>query len=720
MPISRKTASKPAAHRAPGAADLLLEIGTEELPYQFIAPARAALEAAAAALCTEQRLTYRAIRSVATPRRLALLLEGLVGRQTTATKEVMGPPKTAAFDAAGQPTKAAAGFAASQGVSVSDLEVRELPKGAYLFAVKREEGRPTREVLQERLAGMIKGLTFPKAMKWNETGFRFARPLRWIVALYGAQPIVFEVGGLKSGVRTYGHRVLAGKQAAAGLTLRQADAYTKALERAGVMVDPASRRAAIERLLNGLAQRAKGQWRADETLVDQAVYAVEHPSAILGNFDEKFLHLPADVIETAMKEHQGFFALRNAQGRLLPHFLAVVNMVCRDMTPIRKGNERVLAARLSDAAFYFGEDQKLPLSDRVRKLDSVVFHQKLGTMGQKAQRLEALAGWLAEALGQSASAETCRRAAHLCKADLATGVVGEFPALQGIMGGVYAEKHGESAEVCAAIRDQYLPRGMDGKLPETRAGHVVSLADRFDTVAAFFAAGMTPKGSEDPFALRRHALSIVRILLEGGLRLDVAAALRRATDAVRPHVKGDPKAVDDPLPFVLERFRFYLANTHRFRPDLIEAVTGRAVAVGAIDLVDLLERVRALQTIAAQPEFDPLIIGFKRAHRLVQKERWYTTTIAPDVFQHPAERALYASLADAQRVVPESIARADYARALSALVALKPQIDDFFAGVMVNADQADLRANRLSLLAVIDDVFRRFADFSAVVEQGGS
>lgn len=722
MATSQKATKKTsrAVRASAESADLLLEIGTEELPYQFIAPARRSLESAADTLLTEQRLAFHAIESFATPRRLALVVKGLAARQTTATKEAMGPPKSAAFDAAGQPTKAALGFAASQGVEVSALEVRELPKGAYLFAVKREEGRLARVVLQEHAGALIKGLSFPKAMKWNDTGFRFARPLRWIVALYGHHAIEFDVGGVRSGNRTYGHRVLAGKRASGGLVLKQASAYQQALEQAGVIVDPARRRALIERLLTGLAQRAKGQWRADEALLDQAVYAVEQPAAVLGSFEAKFLHLPPEVIETAMKEHQGFFSLRDAQGALLPNFLAVVNMVCRDMAPIRKGNERVLAARLADAAFYFGEDQKLPLAERAKKLDSVVFHQKLGTMGQKSHRLVELAGWLAETLGQASLGPTCRRAAQLCKADLLTGVVGEFPALQGVMGGVYAEKSGETSEVAAAIRDQYTPRGMDGKLPETRVGQIISLADRLDTVAAFFAAGLTPKGSEDPFALRRQALSIVRLVVEGGLRLDVAAALRRATESVKPHVKEAAKVVDDPLLFLLERFRFYVATTHRARADLIEAVTGGAAAAGAVDLVDLLERIHALQTIAGRPEFDPLIVGFKRAHRLVLKEKWTTAALEPEAFQHPAEKDLYVSLTEAQRVVPESIARVDYAGALAALVDLKPSIDAFFTGVMVNAEDQRLRANRLSLLYVIDELFARFADFSAVMEQGGA
>ncbi|MFO0773440.1 MAG: glycine--tRNA ligase subunit beta [Nitrospiraceae bacterium] len=761
MPKSQARSSKPksAAKSSTGrpapkaassakAADLLLEIGTEELPYQFIAPARKALEQAAAAFVTEQRLSSGTIRTVATPRRLALIVEQLSAKQADAVKEAMGPPKSAAFDAAGQPTKAALGFAASHGLAVTDLQERELPKGVYLFAVKQEVGRPTLTLLQEHLASVVRELTFPKAMKWNETGFRFARPLRWILALYGSQVVEIEVGGIRAGRRTYGHRVLGGKQAAKGVTIPQAGDYERVLSKAGVVVDPAKRRAAIEQALSLLAKQTKGEWRADEGLVDQAVYAVEQPAAIVGSFDRKHLDLPADVIETAMKEHQGFFALRDARGALLPNFLAVVNIVARDMSAIRKGNERVLAARLSDAGFYFGEDQKVPLAERVKKLDGVVFHQKLGTMGQKAQRVVQLSEWLAAQTGQSAQRASVRRAAELAKADLTTGVVGEFPALQGIMGGAYASKQGESAEVSAAIRDQYLPRGMDAELPETRVGQIVAVADRLDTIAAFFAGGMTPKGSEDPFALRRHALSVVRILLEGSWRLNLAAALRQATEAATAHLvrpsaeqrsgqaaapppasqeksgkpARPPKPPDDPLPFLLERFKYYVTTKYGLRPDLLDAVLAQAASgwTKEVDLLDLFERLRALQTIASQPAFDPLIVGYKRAHRLVRKEQWTTATVSTEKLQLPVEQALHRALVTARDAVTGAVGRRAYAEALAALVGLKEPVDAFFDGVMVNADDPAQRANRLSLLALIDDIFAQVADFSAVVEPGGA
>ncbi|GKS58689.1 glycine--tRNA ligase beta subunit [Nitrospira sp.] len=704
----------------PASADLLLELGTEELPFQFIGPSRGVLEKATANFFNELRLTHGTIRSFATPRRLTLLVEELADHQSAATKESMGPPKSAAYDASGQPTKAALGFAASQGVPVTALEVRQLPKGEYLFAVKREEGRTTEAVLKEHLAHVILQLSFPKAMKWNETGFRFARPLRWILALYGDRIIRLEVGGVQSGNRTFGHRVLAGKPAAKGVTIDRASNYESALERAGVIVDPTRRRALIEQQLNTLAQRAKGRWRTDEGLLEQAVYAVEFPSVIIGDFDPQFLELPADVIETAMREHQGFFALRATSGDLLPKFMAVVNNRCKDMSLIRKGNERVLAARLSDAAFYYHEDQKTNLNDRAARLGTVIYHQKLGTMGQKAERLEALAGWLAETLGDASSVESARRAARLSKADLLTGVVGEFPALQGIMGGVYAHRDGESTEVAAAIRDQYLPRGMDGNVPETAVGKIVSLADRLDTLAAFFRAGMIPKGSEDPFALRRHALSIVRIVIEGQLTLDLRKALDEARGLVKPHLTHAGDDLAKPLPFLLERFRYYVATTSGIPADLIEAATSWAQARPTLDLNDTMERIQALHGIAKRLEFGPLVVGFKRAHRLVEKEQWTKDDIHLDAFQHEAERDLHAALMNVKAQMPAWLDGRHYSDALNALVGLKPHIDAFFDGVMVNVEDRNLRANRLSLLRVIDNLFMSVADFSVVLEQGAA
>ena len=471
------------------AAELLLEIGVEELPYQFIAPALAALKDSAEQLLKDQRLAFRSARTLGTPRRLTLVVEGLATQQTSMVKEAMGPSKSVAFDQAGQPTRAATGFAAGQGVSVQELQIRQTPKGEYLFAVKQEQGRPAKVVLDELLPQLIAKLSFPKAMKWNNTGVRFARPVRWLVALYGGATLPIEAAGITAGNRTEGHRVLG---SAKGLVVRDAESYLKGLERQGVTADPQRRRHMIEEQIATLCKETGFTLNVDGDLLDQAVYTTECPNAIIGSFKPAYLDVPQEILITSMKEHQGFFSLMHKEtGKLVPHFIAVTNNRAKDMGLIREGNERVLAARLADAKFFFDEDRKITLQDRVKKLAGVTFHQKLGNMAQKQERVKKLAGVIASQLSSQNDElkRACERAAELCKADLLTGVVGEFPELQGIMGGEYAKHDGESAAVSQAIREQYLPRSIEGEMPKTIAGQVLSLADRLDSVACVLLRG---------------------------------------------------------------------------------------------------------------------------------------------------------------------------------------------------------------------------------------
>jgi glycyl-tRNA synthetase beta chain len=712
----------------PAVGELLLEIGTEELPYQFVAPALELLSQKAEHLLKEHRLSHASIRSFGTPRRLVLVVESLANRQAPAVREVMGPSKAVAFDATGQPTKAAIGFAGSQQVSVGELEVRQMPKGEYVFAVKRDPGTTAAAVLTDVLPGLIAGLTFPKAMRWNESGVRFARPIRWLLALHSGKIVPVKLGGLVAGDRTWGHRFMGPKMRdpSQGVKVSDLKSYMKVVEAHGVIPDQDRRRSMILAQFTRLAQSSKGRLHRDEELLEQAVYTVECPHAIVGSFNPTYLALPKEILMTAMKEHQGFFSLMNASQGMLPKFVSVANMRLANMRLIQTGNERVLAARLADAKFFFDEDRKIRLSERVEKLKQVTFHQKLGTMHQKTGRVMALVARLASTLGDLDLQDTCRRAAQLSKADLLTGIVGEFPTLQGIMGGEYAKHDGESAEVSHAIAEQYLPRAMDGDLPAGQAGRLLSLADRLDTIAGFFYVGMVPSGSEDPFGLRRHAAAIVRILVEGNIRLSLAEILPHATGSVRTQGfagssrEGAPDrrpGSGDPLEFILERLRFYGRTVHHLRDDVMEAVL-KSSASGDADLVDLLARMKALQAITGRPEFDPLMVGFKRAHRLVEKEQWTHVTVDPQLFQHATEGELDRILRAAETSVPAAIGRGAYAEALDSLVSMKPAIDEFFVGVLVNAEDQALRANRLSLLCAIDRLFMSYADFSQIVVQG--
>ena len=705
------------------AAELLFEIGVEELPYQFIAPALAALKDSAEQMLKDQRLAFQSARTLGTPRRLTLVVEGLETQQTSFVKEAMGPSKAVAFDPAGQPTKAATGFAAGQGVAVQDLQVRSTPKGEYLFAVKQERERPANMVLKGLLPQLIAKLSFPKTMKWNSTGVRFARPVRWLVALYGGATLPIEAAGTIADNRTEGHRVLG---SAKGIPVRNYESYLKGLERQGVIPDQQRRRHMIEEQISTLCKRAGFTLHVDGELLDQAVYTTECPNAIIGSFKPAYLEVPQEILITSMKEHQGFFSLRHKEtGKLVPHFIAVTNNRAKDMGLIREGNERVLAARLADAKFFFDEDRKVKLEERVTKLAGVTFHQKLGTMEKKQQRVRKLAGFIASSVlpQDDKLKQACERAADLCKADLLTGVVGEFPELQGIMGGEYAKHDGESEVVSQAIREQYLPRSVEGELPRTIAGQVLSLADRLDSVAAFFHVGLVPTGSEDPFALRRNATAIVRIILEGNLRVN----LGRYIDNARNLVIGDGfKGVPDSeqkgrrrmTEFIFERVRHYGKVVHALRDDVVEAVL-KPAHDKALDLVDLVLRMKALESVTTKPEFDPLIVGFKRAHRLVEKEQWERKPVDEARFQHPTELALYQATAKEREKMMSAMTRGEYGQALDALVRLKPAIDAFFTAVMVNAEDPAIRSNRLSLLQDVDKLFMSFADFSQIVVKGG-
>ena len=725
---AKKRSQRVAARKLDSTGELLLEIGTEELPYQFVAPALSSLTQKAELLLKEHRLTYGAVRSLGTPRRLVLVVESLKAYQDAAVREVQGPSKAVAFDASGQPTKAAQGFAAGQGVAVEALEVRQTAKGEYVFVVKREEGVPTAKVLTQILPGLIAGLSFPKAMRWNETGTRFARPVRWILALYNKKAVGFQVAGLSAGTRTWGHRFIgAPATAKRGVVVSDFKSYMKALQGLGVIPDQDRRRTMILAQIERLAASAKGVLHRDDALLEQAIYTVEYPNAILGSFNPQYLSLPKEILMTAMKEHQGYFSLLRKDGGLLPQFISVTNMKLSSMRLIQRGNERVLAARLADAKFFFDEDRKVKLADRVEKLKQVIFHRKLGTMYQKTHRVMELASFLAFTLAGHDFVAGCRRAGQLSKADLLTGLVGEFPTLQGIMGGEYARHDGETAEVSQALAEQYLPRGMEGEIPKSLAGQVLSLADRLDTIVAFFSAGVIPSGSEDPFALRRHALAIVRILVEGNLAISLEDALgesRRLIDeqdfGAQP---GQAKPGDgggasgDPLEFIMERLRYYGRGIHGLRDDVMEAIL-RSPSRVSLRMDQLIARMKELQTVASRSEIEALMVGFKRAHRLIEKEGWGREHVDPSIFQDPSEEGLYKALHEARVRLPRCMEQGGFSAALELLVGMKPAIDNFFTGVLVNAEDEALRANRLSLLCSVDRLFMELADFSQIVVQG--
>jgi len=709
-------------------APLLVEIGTEELPSSIISLVLGQLADAAASFFKEHRLLHGSLRTLGTPRRLVVLVEGLASHQASLSQEIMGPPKAAALDEQGRITQAAKGFARSQGVPIENLEVRETPKGAYMCAVKHQKGRAASVLLREQLPCLLQYLSFPKAMRWNASRVRFARPVRWIAALHGHRPLSFSFADVRAGTITYGHRFLHTAQPGHATTIELTDPalYVAAVRRKGVMVDPAERRAVIQTQLSSLARSVKGRLYPDyfKELLNEAVYSVEWPQCIMGRFHKKYLHLPQEVLITAMREHQGYFSVMGRDGALLPRFMTVTNMKLSNMDLIRKGHERVLAARLNDAQYFYQEDRKHSLGERVDQLNGVIFHQKLGTLFQKMERIRTIIKTVAELVGRKELCSVSERAAYLAKGDLTTGMVGEFPSLQGVMGREYARCDGETEEVATALWEQYLPRTPDDMLPRSSVGSFLSLADRCDMLAAFFRVGLIPSGSEDPFALRRSAFGLVRIVIEGKCSINLVTVLKQLDHLLSlqgvMEIQGDRDSDGAHhnhwqalLDFLGERLRYYGRTTSGLREDVMEAVW-MARPSDTCDLYDLLVRMQALQRVTAQPEFDPLMIGFKRAHRLVKKEGWTKETVRPELFEHKAERMLFDAVQSSQGQVATCLERQDYASAIKTLLAFKSPIDEFFAGVMVNADNQMVRANRLALLYRIDRLFGRIADFSRI------
>ena len=505
--------------------------------------------------------------------------------------------------------------------------------------------------------------------------------------------------------------------------IKQAASYFSILKRLGIVGDPGERRKIIQAQIEELAGSVKGQIYGGnkEELLEQAVYSVECPQAILGEFDPEYLALPPEVLITSMQEHQGYFSLVGRDGGLQSKFVAVTNMKIPKMDLIRVGNERVLAARLKDAQYFFHEDRRQKLVDRVSKLKEVVFHKRLGTVYQKTDRVRELVASIAQMNGREDLKEACEKAATLAKADLLTGMVGEFPSLQGIMGREYAKHDGESQDVYVAIEEHYLPRSPEDAIPQTHTGTFLALADRLDTLAAFFKTGMVPSGSEDPFGLRRMAFGIVRILLERKLIMNLTPLMVRSEGLLESQgVKGGSSgSVQEALiDFLMERLKFYGRTVHGLPEDVMDAILAVKPS-DTCDLDDLFSRMKALQQISAKPEFDPLIIGFKRAHRIVQKEQWTDKGIQAQMFEHETEHILHKAVGEVQQVVSECLDKKEYGEALRALIELKSPIDEYFVGVMVNAPDQAVRANRLSLLNTIDQLFLKLADFSLLQPQGG-
>ncbi len=667
----------------------LLEIGTEEIPDWMIPGALENLEKLFTELLAKHRLSHEALQLDATPRRLVLRCAGIDETQETTESLVTGPPVSAAFKN-GEPTPAAHAFAKKMNTDVASLRRETTPKGEYLAFTQRIEGAQTASILAEALPGLILSIHFPKTMVWAGKGTsRFIRPIRWLVALLGEDVVPFAIEGVQSGNRTDGHRRL-GKS---GLAVSHAN-YEATLRENGVVLSAAARRKRIVEGAEALAAANGVKVSLDADLLETLVYITEFPTPILGSFAEEYLSLPEEVLITVMRHHQKYFAVHRMDGKLAPHFVAVMNTSADPDGLVVSGNERVLRARFNDARFFWDFDQKATLVDRVESLRHVTFHAKLGNYLEKTNRNRERIAVLASLAG--ANAVAADRAALLAKCDLTTELVKEFTELQGVVGGLYARHQGESEEVARAIYDQYKPVSMEGELPATLLGQLLSLADKADTLASCFSIGLIPKGSSDPFALRRAAQGVVRILAEGEATLSLDA------------FHGNDASLAE---FFKDRVRYYYRDVRGFSYDEVSAV----MTVGFTDLKDVESRLVALREVRPTENFEPIAASFKRIKNILKQAEFSGGTVAPDLLAEEAERTLHNEFLRVRDGVHRMREEGNYRGALAAIASLRPAVDAFFDQVLVNANDESVRRNRLGLLHQLLTELSAIADFSEIV-----
>jgi glycyl-tRNA synthetase beta chain len=725
--IGRGKKTAPALSATPKRIELLFEIGAEEMPAGMLPRAVAELKTILDKHLIAENLNKGVtVETFGGPRRLTAWVRGLIVKQADVEVEITGPPKAVAYDNAGAPTRAAVSFAEKQGVALHQLQTVQTPRGEFIAAKIIKRGRTSHELLFEILPRVIHDLSWPKTMTWTGLkGARFIRPIRWIVALLDGKPLKFSFGGVTAGDTTRGHRFL-GKPS---IAVKNFADYEKKLRANGVIVRQEERREKIQRELAGHAKRAGYHVHEDKDLLELVTYLNEYPAVIEGDFDPSFLELPDEILITVMRGHQRYFAVEKrgpskfgAGGELAPHFLAVINLAKDTHGLVRAGHERVLRARFADARFFWESDQKCRLADILPKLQKVTYESRLGSYFDKVERVRAIARWLAEqwySLGMvQAHVADADRAAELAKCDLATEMVREFTELQGVVGGLYARAQGESDEVADAVYDHYRPVGLDDPIPRNLTGCAVALADKLDSIVGCFSVGVVPTGSSDPYALRRAALGIVKIILEKRVLVSLPLAIVAASKALLMHPPKKTVTAEQEgqvLEFLLERARFVLREKSGYAYDEVNAV----FRAGADDLVDIERRLRALKAIRKSKNFEPLAVSFKRIRKILEKANLPADTLLrvnKDLFEKDAEKHLYAAVRKAAGKVGEDKRAGRYQDALEEIAGLRKVVDQFFVDVMVMAEEEAVRNNRLALLSELLREFTTIADFS---ELGG-
>jgi len=687
--------------------DLLLEIGVEEIPSAYMKPALENLHSLAAKSLEENRLSYKDIQTMGTPRRLVLLISSLAERQDDAVLQNRGPRKSAAFDQSGNPTKAGLGFARSQGLDISQLSTIEVDGVEYLAAVRREEGKSAQEILPELLKGIIQALPFPRSMRWGYYQTRFARPIRWLLCLLDEEVLPLTIENIQSSRITYGHRFLS----KGSLTVKDVKDYFAQLENHYVILDHNRRSQMIWQQIEQVAAAAGGKPMENADLLEEVNFLVEYPTAFFGAFSPAYLDVPPEVLTTSMIEHQRYFPVFNQDGRLLPGFIGVRNGTDFDLETVIAGNQRVLKARLEDALFFWREDTKKPIQDFVPGLANVMFHERLGSVLDKVVRLQALAEFCGSEAGLS-TAKKLNRAAYLCKADLLSSMVYEFPELQGVMGRYYAMLSQEDQEVAAAIFEHYLPRFAGDQLPSTETGIAVSLAEKIDNLVGFFALNIKPTGSQDPYALRRQAIGLVNIVIEAGLKLSLNRLIERAYEGFKSFQLeiSCEQTTADLMDFIRQRMRGVLLEKG-FSYDVIDTVLSEPNP----DLYDAWLRVNIIQSSKGEEYFNDLMVVFNRANNLSRKADPNVVCDYANLVDD-SEKALHQAIQGLSGEFAAAMAKAQYQQAMQLIAGLRPAVDRFFEAVMVMVDDDKLRQARLGLLGEIATMCKIVGDFTKIVQ----
>ena len=686
----------------------LLEIGTEEIPAGYIKPALKGLSSLILQRMDDARIEHGKVRTFGTPRRLAVEVADVADRQKRLVTEITGPPEKVGFDENGAPTLAAKKFAEKLGISVNSLTIKNTRKGRYLCARKTEKGLAARTLLKSILPDVILSIPFPKKMKWADLSIEFARPIHSTLALLGNKVIPFVLGNVKSGRYIFGHSFMSPGR----IRLSKPDDYIEILRSNYVLVDPKERKKQVVRGIDKAAGDRGGRVLQDDDLVDIVTNLVEYPAVVAGSFDKEFLELPREILITAMREHQKYFAVIDKENNLMPNFIAVNNTLARDMSLVAKGHERVLRARLKDAQFFYRSDVERSFEDLVEKLKGVLFQAGLGTVYDKVIRVQNLTGYLSEVANfDSDLKKKALRAAYLCKADLVSQVVAEFPKLQGVMGRVYAAAAGEPDVVSSAIEEYYWPAYSGGQLPETETGAILAIADKIDSICGCFITGLIPTGASDPYALRRQGIGIVQIMLDKNFSFQLSRLIEKSVTLLSERNADEIKKISDRVYLFLQNRIANLLSEQGFSKDVIAAI----VSVSVDHVPNIWNRARALEKLKAKPDFEPLAIAFKRVVNIIKKAGHFETNkIDENLFEHECEAVLFADYKKIKEKVLDDLDKGLFEQALFDIASLRDSVDAFFDGALVMAEDSSIRNNRLSLLTQIEKLFRLFADFSKI------